>query len=223
MPMPESTIQNKVQNLYAAPQADLQANGCEEPDFYIVSRQKFTVLFIATLGVYTVYWFYKNWQFYKDRHGEKMWPIARGIFNVFFTHKLFNTVEEKLSAAGKGGLWKPASVATVYVIASVIGHILDRLAMKEMGSPYTDILSIVLLVPVFFTMRTAQEKINLSQGDPEGKSNSRFTIANWFWIAFGALSWLLILFGIALYFPAFGAWCDTVFDCTPPIFHINLK
>lgn len=199
-------------NPYATPQADLQADGYEEPDFYVVSKQKFAVLFIATLGMYTVYWFYKNWQFYKDKHGENMWPIARGIFSVFFAHKLFNNVEEKLSAIGKSALWKPASVATMYVIASVGTHILDRLAMKEIGSPYTDILSIVLLVPIFFTMRTAQEKINLSQGDPEGQENSQFTLANWVWIAFGALLWLLILFGIALYFPAFEAWFDTTLD-----------
>lgn len=38
----------------------------EEPKFYIVSHRKFTVLFLATMSMYCVYWFYKNWDRYKE-------------------------------------------------------------------------------------------------------------------------------------------------------------
>ena len=31
------------------------------PLFYVVSPKKFWVLFIATMGAYEPYWFYKNW------------------------------------------------------------------------------------------------------------------------------------------------------------------
>jgi hypothetical protein len=40
--------------------------------------------------------------------------------------------------------------------------------------------------------------INLSCNDARGDSNSKFTKANYAWIAVGALSWLLILIGTVL-------------------------
>lgn len=37
-----------------------------EPMFYVVSKRKFTILFLSTIGLYYLYWFYKNWDRYQD-------------------------------------------------------------------------------------------------------------------------------------------------------------
>lgn len=197
-------------NPYATPQADLNPDDYEAPDFYVVSIKKFTVLFFATVGLYSVYWFYKNWQYYKEKHDAKMWPIARGIFNIFFAHKLFGFVEDKLESVGKGGTWKPSGLATSYVIFTIFSNILDRLANKEVGSPLTDLASLLMLIPVFFVLKKAQEKINLSQNDPDGTTNKNFTAANWICITLGGLLWLLIAFGLAFYYPPFAEWFNEV-------------
>lgn len=51
------------------------------PMFYVVSTRKFAILFLATLGLYWIYWFYKNWDRYKDKWpyasevGSTIWPV----------------------------------------------------------------------------------------------------------------------------------------------------
>ena len=39
-------------------------------DFYVVSLRKFYLLYIATLGGYVVYWFYRNWKLQKVATGD---------------------------------------------------------------------------------------------------------------------------------------------------------
>ena len=59
---------------YKPPEADLELAPQDRPGFYVVSKTKFVVLFLATLGVYAVFWFYRNWRMYREHTGQKLWP-----------------------------------------------------------------------------------------------------------------------------------------------------
>lgn len=48
--------------------------------YYPVSRTKFVLLAVLTLGLYEIYWFYKNWAYVRIREQSNIWPLARGIF-----------------------------------------------------------------------------------------------------------------------------------------------
>lgn len=57
------------ENAFSAPQAELIDDSNNEisgisREFYIVSTTKFLVLYITSLGIYSLYWFYKHWQQY---------------------------------------------------------------------------------------------------------------------------------------------------------------
>ena len=89
--------------------------------------------------------------------------------------------------------WSPNVTATFIVILSIASHILDRFSYREIGSPITDILSLLSLPMILFFLLQAQTAINLSLGDPEGEANSRFTIPNYLWMLLGSSFWLLII------------------------------
>ena len=183
-------------NPYQVPDSDLEVNTDESQKmFYIVSKQKFALLFFSTLGIYIIYWFYKNWQIFKEFSGNSIWPVPRAIFSIFFTHSLFREVDSVLTKNNKEFDWKPDTLATIYVIFAITSQVLDRMSIKEIGSPYTDLLSILILPLIYLVLAKAQEAINLSQNDPEGQSNSGYTPANYVWIVLGALLWLMVIFG----------------------------
>jgi len=174
------------------------------PRFYVVSRTKLAVLFIATLGLYQFYWFYKNWSNYKLRAvvdagaDRSIWPVARALFAVFFTHALFNAIKahgrDKAALAG----WRNKSQATMLVVTMILANVLDRLSSRGIGSPVTDIASFLVLALLLSQFLNAQQMINVACGDPDGESNSRFTQANYVWIGLGAIAWILILIGTFL-------------------------
>ena len=162
----------------------------------MVSKTKLSVLYLATLGLYAVYWFYANWKKYRDATGQKLWPIPRAIFYIFFTHSLFKKVNWSLSSKNIDFDWAPNVLATIFVILSIAMNLIDRLAYREVGSPTTDFISIALLPAILIILLKAQHAINLSQDDEFGETNRRFTVYNYLWIILGIALWLLVILGL---------------------------
>lgn len=52
--------------------------------FYVVSMGKFSALFIATMGLYSLYWFYKHWSLLGAAQQKSKQPILRTVLNVVF-------------------------------------------------------------------------------------------------------------------------------------------
>jgi hypothetical protein len=166
------------------------ASSGQKPDFYVVSQKKFFILYIGTLGIYAIYWFYKNWKLYKDATGSQLWPIPRAIFAVFFVHNLFGLIKEKITNKHGSFQWNHRSNATAVVVLIIISNLLDRLTMESVGSPYVDFLSLGILLPLAFSLYQAQAAINYSCDDPEGITNKKMTGMNYFWLAIGASLWI---------------------------------
>ena len=94
--------------------------------------------------------------------------------------------------------WRSAPTAAMMTVLLVISKMLDRAAYRSIGSPVTDVLSILILLPLLAYFLSVQDKINLVCNDPEGEGNACFTAANYAWIALGAVLWLLLFIGLFL-------------------------
>jgi hypothetical protein len=173
------------------------ASSDDDAQFYVVAPAKFLLMLIGTAGLYGYYWFYRNWALLNRKH-KQYWPVMRALFSVFFTHSLYAEIDHSLTRRGAAYRWSPGVLATVYVVASIASHILDRLAGKNVGSPWTDLSSVLLLAPMVWSMLAAQRAINIAEGDPAGSGNRGITAANVAWLVLGGLLWLLVLLGLYL-------------------------
>ena len=191
-------------NPYATPTAELETASDSTPGYYVVSPRKFTILMFATMGLYTVFWFYAHWRAHRRTTAEKVWPVARAIFNIFFTHALFRKIQESLASANTTFEWSPQALATTYVVLSIGSNVVNRLPLNEVGSPYSDLLGLLFLVPTYLILLKAQRAANLAVDDSQGEGNSSLTPGNYIWILIGALLWLLAIIGIA----ASAGWVD---------------
>lgn len=183
------------ENLYQAPKAELVTESNTEAEFYVVSSKKFLVLFITTMGIYCVYWFYKHWRQQKITQELKIWPVMRAIFSVFFTHSLFAYIDGRVRDARSDFAWSPGVMATIYVVFSIIASISDNLAANAIGFPYTDFLGTGCLLFIGSSMHRAQMAANIACGDSEGSENANFTGLNFLWIVLGSLFWVAVLLG----------------------------
>jgi hypothetical protein len=197
------------QNPYAVTEAALASAPLERASsdpFYVVSIRKCVALWIATLGLYALYWFYRNWALQREQTRESIWPLPRAVFSIFFTHALFQRVDQRLSMLGRASLWNASNTATLVVAVTLATHVLDRLTWQEIGAPFTDLVSYALVFVSALVILPAQRAINLACGDPEGATNDALTPANVVWIFIGGLIWLLSAFLIAA--PLFGIDLD---------------
>lgn len=168
-------------NIYAAPESSLHMID-ELPviqEFYVVSKLKFYLLFFCTMGLYGFYWNYKNWKQYKIANNESIWPVARAIFSIFFTHALYGIIDMRAVEKDSAYKWSPNLWASLVVI-SVIA---DQIAGKFDGDGLlsTGFIFVNLIARGYFVFQ-AQKAINIACGDLDGKSNSRLTVLNFLWI-----------------------------------------
>ena len=184
---------------------DIDAGVTDNPSmFYVVSRRKLAVLYILTLGMYGVYWFYQNWARYNRnspdaaKAGHSVWPLPRAVFSIFFVHDLFARIKAYGSLKNEVGIWETRPHATILVGLLLLSNLLDRAVNKDIGAPFTDVLSLLILFPLAQQFALAQDMINLSCGDRHAESNSTFSGANIAWIVVGGLAWLLILWSLLL-------------------------
>ena len=165
-------------------------------EFYVVSIRKFYTLYVLTFGLYSIYWFYKNWALQKKANGFNCWPVPRAIFSIFFTHSLFRNIDKKLHPERSRYNNELDSTATLVVIAAILENISSRLSDKNIGSPATDIFVFVMAIARGLLLAKAQKSINLACNDPLGSSNNKFSVANIIWMTLGAICWLLAFIGV---------------------------
>jgi hypothetical protein len=164
-------------------------------EFYVVAPRKFLLLFVLTFGLYSIYWFYEHWALHKRYHGRELWPVARAIFQIFFTHALFRAFDERLRREGRRHEWNASLSATVYVILYLANFFSDRVMPDDAALSMLAFIVVASVVLPALPLLAGQRAANRAEGDGEGMSNSELTAANIAWMVVGALLWLLLLIG----------------------------
>lgn len=188
------------EDIYAAPKSLLIHEDVEDRSkhFYVVSKKKFFLLFILTLGFYKIYWFYKNWKLFSLKNDPKIMPVARTFFMIFHVHSLFRMIGNRLllKKVPNYASLSLESHGTLVVLLIVVDHMIDKAVFKGYGYPYLDVVSLMMLPIVALAFFKAQAAINIACDDPDGVSNDVLTGANYAWIAVGVVLWLLVMAGI---------------------------
>lgn len=190
-------------SVYQPPKANLIVDGESQVQqlFYVVSKQKFMLLFFMTFGMYSVYWFWAHWHQWKQQTHDDIWPVPHAIFNIFFTHNLFSKITEQINqqqATANIGQPDPIDIqnqATIYVIASLVMNFSDRVLERTLGD-WATLLTFLLLPVMAFALWQGQQQANIACGDIEGTANSNLTIWNYIWLVLGLLGWGVLVYSV---------------------------
>lgn len=160
---------------------------------------KFTLLYFATMGFYSIYWFYRNWMAAEAITGRKMFKVGRTLFAMFFVHQLFTLVQSQQKEEGQQHSWRPIFLAWFYIGAGAMQFILT-LAVEEYGlnSWLRLFVFCLALIAQFYVLYTVQLIMNRVALDPFGKSNSKLNIHNHLWMAFGVYLWVTTIYNCYL-------------------------
>ncbi|MEZ4411774.1 MAG: hypothetical protein R2910_02145 [Gemmatimonadales bacterium] len=162
------------------------ADTAPTPRFFAVSAVKLSVLSIASLGMYDVYWFYQQWKFERAQTGEPLSLFWRAFFSPLFAYSLFKRIRgEGARLTGVPAL-SAGAMATAYFI---------MLGCWRLPDPYW-LITIFSFLPLLPAQRTANA-IN-AQLTPEAPRNDHFSGANVALIIFGTLILALTLLGLFL-------------------------
>lgn len=180
-------------NPYAPPTAvvadamPFAAESAETP-FFPVSVAKLLVLSICTLGLYEVYWFYKNWQRIKAREGSDISPVPRALFSVFYCYPCFARIRDFEAPTLAKSALAAGPLATAWIITTLLHKLPDPFWLVSM-------FAVGFVAPV----QAHANRINAACS-PDHDPNSRFSFWNWVAVVLGSLFVTLAVF--ATLFPS---------------------
>ena len=127
--------------------------------YFGVPMAYLTALCLLTLGIYQIYWFYKNWAAVKKAKGIRgIYPFWRALFSALFCWSLFKRIRNEAGTYGYKHQ-KSVRIAAFLFISSHVGLlILDEL-MRITPLPSPTFLLLVFLSLQIIALLIAQRAI----------------------------------------------------------------
>jgi hypothetical protein len=154
--------------------------------FFPVSAVKLVLMSVATMGIYEIYWFYRNWALYRKRNGSNIRPFWRAIFSVLFCYSLFSEVRKQAQKHGLDANLAAGFLAVVWIVLNVVWRLPDPYWMVSF-------LAVLALLPV----QAAANRVN-ALVDPDHDRNGGFSAWNFLGLVIGALLLGLVLLGMTV-------------------------
>jgi hypothetical protein len=123
---------------------------------------------------------------YKNHVDSGIWPIARGLFDIFHVIRLFRWFDALARQARP--TWNPTLYAATWIALVVLGRLADRLDPQGHSLAVTVVgvsAALLSVVPLI----VAQGVANRAAGDEAGRSNAKLNLANWVVIGIGICLW----------------------------------
>lgn len=181
-----------VQEGWATPHDDYAARpgAQQEAAFFHISGARLVLMSIASWGLFELYWIYRNWQYLKERDGLNIRPFWRGVFSIFFIHKLMNTIHDDPQANRVvKAAFPPSLLATVWVIMMLVGNISGKAQ-----DPGLNLLGLIVSFPSFLIFLPVQNYINaVNRALSPGIPYARWTAGQHACLVVGILIWLFML------------------------------
>ena len=175
---------------------DPQEGSRSKSGTYVVSMGKFSLLFLATFGLYAHYWFYRNWTREPLAASEKFLAILISVFYPFFVVLLFRKIATEEQRVNQSYAWSPALLSGLFLGIFLISLWSNTQTMQHGPSLGLSLLGYLILFVHYYILYKVQLVINRIGGDPFGKSNSKVSSENSLWIILGFTLWLMQLSGL---------------------------
>ena len=89
------------------------------PNFYRIGTTKLVAMSLCTLGLFSLLWFWMQWDAIRVQSGEKFSAGFRAFFSVFTAHALFRRIHESLVADGATPDFQPGASALAYIALAI--------------------------------------------------------------------------------------------------------
>lgn len=153
------------------------------PMYFSVSPLKLFVMSICTLGLYQLYWYYKNWSLIKKRENTNILPVLRSLFAIFFCFHLFERIQNSADSISLKKSFNSYLLAAGWILFSFLSYL---------PNPYWLITycSVIFLLPV----QMVANEINITLC-PKCDPNKKYSGWNVLGIIIGGLIFVLAVLG----------------------------
>jgi hypothetical protein len=132
-----------------------------EHDWFPVGAGKFVALSLCTLGLYELYWSYKQWQRIQKRTGESLRPFWRAFFAPLWNFSLLEKIRDDAQKSSTPVGWSAPLSGTVYFAVSIAWRLPDPWWLISLGA-FLPLMPVVGTISALNDRRRATESRNES-------------------------------------------------------------
>ena len=77
---------------------------------------KLVLMTFGTLGLYLVYWFYRNWKTIREVEGSEAWPFWRAVFSPIWSYGCFRAMASIAEGRRRELAFSPGMLALAYFL-----------------------------------------------------------------------------------------------------------
>lgn len=110
--------------------------------YFYVHPLRFVLLHILTLGLFSTYYLYKNWQAIKKAEKSNIHPLGRAVFHIFFCYSLFTRIYSDARAYHYNSRFTASSLIVFYMIGLFFSHQIIK-AGQAIHTPFFSLGSVI--------------------------------------------------------------------------------
>jgi Prokaryotic RING finger family 1/GYF domain 2 len=133
-----------------------QLHAAVNPLFFYIPIARLVAMSLLTLGLYEIYWMYRNWKFVKQHDNRQIQPFWRAIFGIFFIKSLLSEIkDDKTATSLLRAQFSPGGLAAGWIILTLIGT-----ASSRSPDPAARLFGIAISSPAFLFLIPVQRYVN---------------------------------------------------------------
>lgn len=159
--------------------------GINQQSVEIINVNKFIILCILTLGLYSIWWMYKAWRFFKEKDFLDVLPVMRAIFSIFFLYALFERIKTYANDNGYTESYSSWGLFILYLGINFLNWLPDPFSFLSVFS------FVALLAPFRAFNYSIKSSEDFKAIEADGFNSRQVGL-----IVFGIVFWGLILLGL---------------------------
>ena len=130
--------------------------------YFPISIFKLSIMYLSTLGWYSVYWWYRNWKSIKLRNNDQSLPLGRSIFPVFFYPAFLTDINHTNNLQQISGIRFPQFWVVFFwtiLLSSLICHMFALLNHDVSIILINNYIFLILAMPLLLVPQLAINKL----------------------------------------------------------------
>jgi len=162
------------------------------PMFLYIPVSRLVVMSIVSLGLYAMYWIYRNWRYLKERDGLNIQPFWRAWFGIFYCHSILKAIQtDRQTNAIEKASFSAGGLATGWILLTILATAIGQNAAVSFLGTLISLSSVLFFLPAQNYINRVNEK--LSPRPPYKSWSAGHAVC----LVWGMIMWLVILAGMA--------------------------
>ena len=124
-----------------------------KPEYYIVPIKNLVIYSIFTLGVYQIYWFYRNWRAIEISEGREIYSYVRAFFSLIFSFFLFQRIFKDIGLDNKNSSIKALFLWIIYILMGFLGSIISwAISKSNIVLPGNTEIILSMILPILLSL-----------------------------------------------------------------------